>query len=209
MMTHDELLSHVAERAGLPGVQEAERTVRAVLEVVGERLCWPALQVLAEELPASLAGSLRSGAPGQDFDLATLHARVARRTQVPLGMALEHTGVVCQVVAEALPPGTLHQLREALPEPVAALFTPREPVEPLEHVHLDPRRHTLAEGRPGSRHPVAEARPERVHTHSVVRADNPHGDTKLSSASGLTQEREQETLATGQPGSSHPLSELD
>jgi hypothetical protein len=148
-------------------------------------------------------------APHQDFDLAELHARVARREGVRLGLAVEHTGVVCQAVAEALSPAALYRLREALPEPMGALFSPRAPGERFEHVHLDPSHHTLAEGRPGSQHPLAETRVERAQTDSVVRADNPHEDTKLSSATGLTQEREQETLAAGHPGSSRPLSEAD
>ncbi|PTL76008.1 DUF2267 domain-containing protein [Vitiosangium sp. GDMCC 1.1324] len=206
-MTYDEFLSYVAERAGLPGVEASECTIRAVLEVIGERLSWPIIQALAEDLPDALAVSLRRVIPHQVFNLAELHARVAARTQVRLGLAVEHTGVVCQVIAEAVSAGTLHRLREALPEPMSALFVPREPEELLEHVHLDPSRHTLAEGRPGSHHPLSEARPERAHSHSVMRADNPHEDTKLSSASGFTQEREGETLAAGHPGSSRPLSE--
>ncbi|MFE8596419.1 DUF2267 domain-containing protein [Archangium violaceum] len=208
-MTYDELLSHVAEHAGLPGRAEAERIVGAVLSVLGERLSWPVVQALAEDLPASLAASLRDVVPHQDFNLAELHARVAERTRVPLGQAVEHTGVVCQFLVEALSPGTLHRLREALPEPMSALFTSREPVGEFEFVHLAPGRGTLAEGRPGSHHPLSEARPERAHSQSVARADNPHGDTKLSSAMGLTQEREQETLAAGHPGSDRPLSEWE
>jgi hypothetical protein len=92
---------------------------------------------------------------------------------------------------------------------MSALLTPREPAGEFEYVHLEPGRGTLAEGRPGSHHPLSEARPERAHSHSVVRADNPHGDTKLSSAVGFTQEREQETLAAGHPGSDRPLSEWE
>ncbi|AKJ06096.1 DUF2267 domain-containing protein [Archangium gephyra] len=209
MMTHDELLSHVAEHAGLPGREEAERTVGAVLSVLGERLSWPVVQALAEDLPAPLATRLRDVSPHQDFNLAELHARVAGRTRVPLGQAVEHTGLVCQFLAETLSPGTLHRLREALPGPMSALFTPRGPVEGFEYVHLEPGRGTLAEGRPGSHHPLSEARPERAHSHSVVRADNPHGDTKLSSSIGFTQEREEETLAAGHPGSDRPLSEWE
>jgi uncharacterized protein (DUF2267 family) len=208
-MTHDELLSHVAERAGLPDSQTAERTVLAVLEPLCERLRWPDLQALAEELPAPLAERLLKVSPGQELSLDALYTRVAQRESIRLGFAVERTGAVCQVVAESLSPAALHRLREALPEPMAALFTPREPSPPFEHVHLDPSRRTLAEGRPGSQHPVSEARPAGGHTHSVARSDNPHGDTKLSSATGLTQEREGETLATGHPGSNRPLSESD
>ncbi len=198
-MTQDELLSAVAERAGLPGLEEAERTVRVVLGVIGERLSWPALQALAEDLPASLSALLPGVASHEEFGLAEFYSRVARREDVQLGFAVEHASVVCQAVAETLSPAALYRLREALPDAISALFTPPEPDERFEHVHLDPSRHTLAEGRPGSRHPVSEAPPVRAHTHSVVQSDNPHGDTKLSSASGLTQEREQETLAAGHP----------
>lgn len=204
-MTHDEFVSHVAGRTGLSGAA-AERVARTVLEVLRERLSWPIIQAIAEDIPSPLAASLR-GEHGQTFDLAELHARVARRAQVRPGVAVEHIGVICQLLAEALSSGTLHRLRESLPKPWSDLFVPREPDEPLEHVHLDPGRRTLAEGRPGSSHPLSEARPERAHTQSVVRADNPHEDTKLSSAAGLTQEREEETLALGHPGSDRPLSE--
>jgi uncharacterized protein (DUF2267 family) len=201
-MTRDELLSQISEHTGLPGQQEAERTVRAVLGALSERLSWPAVQALAEDLPPPLSSSLRGGGPHQDFDLAELHSRVASREQVRLGFAVEHTAVVCQVLAEALSSGTLQRLRDALPEPIGALFTPREPGARFEHVHLDPGRRTLAEGRPGSQHPLSEARSARGHSHSVAREDNPHGDTKLSSATGLTQEREQETLAAAHPRTS-------
>ncbi|MCP3142293.1 DUF2267 domain-containing protein [Pyxidicoccus xibeiensis] len=200
-MTHAEFLSRVAERAGLADAEDAARTVRAVLEVVGERLGRRELQALAEDLPTPLGALLRDGTHGQDFDLAELYARVARREHVRPGFAVEHTGIVCQVLAEALSDGALHQLREALPEPLAALFMPRAHRERFEYVHLDPvHHHTLAEGQPGSQHPVSRARAERAHTHSVARSDEPHADTRLSSASGLTQERERETLATAHPG---------
>ena len=199
-MTYDKLLSQVAERAGLPGQADAERTVLAVLGALCERLGWPAIQSLVEDLPAQLAPSLPGTSFHQEFELADLHARVASRQQLRLGLAVEFTGVVLQVVAETLSPAALYRLREALPDSIAALLTPREPAERFEHIQLEPDHHTLAEGKPGSRHPLSEARPERAHLHSVVRADNPHGDTKLSSASGLTQEREQETLAAGHPG---------
>lgn len=198
-MTYDEFLSRVAERAGLRSAEEAARVARAVLGVVGERLDRRDRQLLTEDLPAPLSASLRRDSHGQDFDLKELHARVASREHIRPGFAVEHTGIVCQVLAEALSEGTLHRLHENLPAPLGALFTPREPREPFEYTHLDPARRTLSEGRPGSRHPLSEARPERAHTHSVARSANPHEDTKLSSASGLTQEREHETLAAGHP----------
>ncbi|MCY1023252.1 DUF2267 domain-containing protein [Pyxidicoccus sp. MSG2] len=214
-MTHDEFLARVAERAGLSGPEEASRVARAVLGVVGERLGRRAVLRLAEDLPGPLEGMLRNDGPGQDFDEDALYARVAGREHVRPGFAVEHTGVVCQALAEALSEGALHRLHEDLPGPLGALFTPREVRERFEYVHVEATHHSLAEGHPGSQHPLSASRLERAHTHSVVRSDNPHGDTKLSSASGLTQEREHSslssasgltqerqhsTLATGHPG---------
>ncbi|MBX3231426.1 MAG: hypothetical protein KIT84_10810 [Labilithrix sp.] len=69
------------------------------------------------------------------------------------------------------------------------------------------RGHTLATGRPGSRHPISEARHAGAHAESVVRSDNPHGDMKLSSARGTTQEREHEDLAEGKPGADRNLAD--
>jgi uncharacterized protein (DUF2267 family) len=208
-MTHDEFLSRVAEHAGFSDPEAAASTVHSVLGVVGERLRRADVEALGEDLPDRLTEALRGAVHGQDFDLAELHARVARREQVRPGFAVEHTGVVCQVLAESLSPALLHRLRDALPEPMGALFTPRESAEPFEYVHLDPSRRTLAEGRPGSRHPLSEAHPERAHSHSVARDSNPHEDTKLSSSAGLTQEREHETLATGHPRVWRPPGEED
>jgi hypothetical protein len=69
--------------------------------------------------------------------------------------------------------------------------------EPVSLAH----RHDIASGRPGSTRPLSAANPRVLeHRHSVARNGDPHGDTKLSSARGLTQEREGETLAAARPG---------
>ena len=47
--------------------------------------------------------------------------------------------------------------------------------------------------------------PERAH--SVARSENPHADSKLSTASGLTQEILHETLAEGKPGPSRKVAD--
>ncbi|QSQ26123.1 DUF2267 domain-containing protein [Pyxidicoccus parkwayensis] len=198
-MTHDDFLMRVAERAGLSGPEEAARVASAVLGVVGERLGRKEVLRLAEDLPAPLVRMLETDGPEQDFDEDALYTRIAGREHVRPGFAMEHTGVVCGVLAEALSDGSLHRLHEYLPGPLGALLTPREPRERFEYIHVEPTHRTLAEGTPGSEHPLSSTRLERAHTHSVARAANPHGDTKLSSSTGLTQEREEETLASA-PG---------
>ncbi|MFO0652230.1 MAG: hypothetical protein U0326_38785 [Polyangiales bacterium] len=44
---------------------------------------------------------------------------------------------------------------------------------------------------------MSESAPPAAQTHSVVREENPHGDSKVSSAAGLTQEQLHASLATG------------
>ena len=123
-----------------------------------------------------------------------------------LGVAVELTRAVLQTTAEALRGEVVARVRLELPADFGALLErPQEGA--ARGVHLVPERRTLAEGRPGSSRPLYSARADRVQSQSVAATDNPHGDDKLSSARGLTQEREAETLAEGRPGSTRPLSE--
>lgn len=203
-MTDDELVAHVAAHAGI-GAAEAARAVAAVLGTLGERLSHSEAGALADALPAGAAARLRAGRFDRDFDLEELYGRVARRAGVRLGFAVEHTIAVCATVGERLDAATRARLGRALPPEMLALFAVRPAVEappppPRVGAHT-----TLAEGRPGSRRPLSESAPPPAQADSVARADNPHGDTKLSSARGLTQEREHEDLATGHPRPARPI----
>jgi hypothetical protein len=46
---------------------------------------------------------------------------------------------------------------------------------------------------------MSESAPHSAQSHSVVCEANPHGETKISSARGMTQERLDESLATAHP----------
>jgi uncharacterized protein (DUF2267 family) len=203
-MTPRGLVEEVAARAGFPDAEGAERATRAVLGVIAERLSRSECEALAEALPAGFVEPLRRAELDAGFEVDDLYACVAREERVTIGFAKEHAVSVCQVVAEALSDEALGRLERALPRSIATLFERGSTASDLPP-RATSRGGTLAEGRPGSSHPISEARPERAHGESVARAENPHGDTKLSSSRGLTQEREGESLATGRPGSSHPL----
>ena len=194
------VLERVRERTGLADVDEARRCASAVLAAVSQGLSHATLEAIRGELPPDLAALWIAPEHRRTVTLRSVLSAVSGREGVANGFALEHTTVVAEAMARTLRPEVLRLLREELPWDVAVLFTPREPPTPVEHVRLDPSRRTLAEGRPGGTRPLYEARPDRAQSESVARSDNPHGDTKLSSASGLTQEREQETLATGRIG---------
>lgn len=195
-MTYEQFLERVADRAGGISRADAEWMTRVVLCVLGERLSRLEAEALAQALPEHIGAYLRGGTHGQEFDTPEFYARVAIELGIRSGIAVEQANIVCQAVAEAVGGEVVHRLQLELPRSMGALFELREPFEPPPSVHLDPSRRTLAEGRPGGTRPLYAARPDRAQSESVVRSENPHADEKLSSARGLTQEREEETLAT-------------
>lgn len=209
-MTVDEetLLQQMMDRAPFQALAEARAALRAALAALRSGLTDDEAVAVGEEL-GSWAEPLRRGCyqgelgPEEFYRLVAWHE--ARRPSI----ATEQAQVAVAVLAGALSKPTLQRLSRQLPW-LAALFARPDalqvPVGP-HSLHAAPAaEHTLAAGRPGSSRPLSEARPtshrplseakpESAHAHSVARSDDPHADTKLSSASGLTQEREQESLA--------------
>jgi uncharacterized protein (DUF2267 family) len=195
------LVTRVRER-GIPSTAEAERALRATIAVLGERLTDDEAEALASRLPGQLERVLDASEYDGDFDAAEFYERVRRRENTGPGVAKEHADIALRAIGAALDEETCIRLRRALPEPIGRLFLAAEEGTPPPYADAErPGRRTLATGRPGSRHPLSEASPFPAHTHSVARSDDPHAETKLSSAAGLTQERLRESLATGRaPG---------
>ncbi|HTV19183.1 MAG TPA: DUF2267 domain-containing protein [Polyangiaceae bacterium] len=165
---------------------------------------------LALDLGPELAEPLVRGAHTGDVELDAFYRCVARLAGVRRGVAREQAQVVCRVLAELVSASTVARLQRSLPQ-LAVLFTFPEPEPPAsEPEHLREDRapdHTLAGGQPGSDRPLCDARPPsavdlptdsapRGHAQSIAISDDPHGDSKLSSARGLSQEREGRSLAT-------------
>ncbi|MCC6557144.1 MAG: DUF2267 domain-containing protein [Polyangiaceae bacterium] len=211
-MDYEQFLEEVARRGGFGARGEVERAIEATTRALRARLVDDEAEALARGLPEEAARALREGAYEGDFGVDELYRRVGEAEGVARGFGAEHAQAVCEVIAEALDGGTLERLRRHLAGELAALFQAREPAgeppapERLGFEEAPGQGTTLASGRPGSGHPLSEAHPERAHEHSVAREENPHGDTKLSSSPGLTQERLGETLATGKPGPTRPVS---
>ena len=210
-MLYQDFFDQVMSRAGFDRRADGERAIAAVLETLGACLGAREREALAGELAEALRAPLTRHEPAGGFDRAELFSRVALRENVALGFAIEHTEVVCELIAEALPDGALDVLRAEVGAELAALFvrraSPRLP-HPPPHRHplaVDAPDMSLSGGRPASFQPLSEARPEDGQTHSVARESNPHADSKLSSSPGLTQERLGESLAAGRVGSKHPI----
>lgn len=185
---------------GLADPITAELALHATVATLGARLTYDEANALSARLPEQLARILDDCEYEGDFDATELYERVARRANVPTRIAREEVDIVLRVLGERIDEELRQRLARALPHPIALRFQPSDVAEPPPHwpvAHAPTS--TLATGRPGSRHPLSEAAPSSGHTHSVAQNDNPHEETKLSSSHGLTQERFDETLATGRP----------
>lgn len=201
-MDEQTFVTRVTELVGFSDVKQAERAIRATLATLGGQLPARERNALAEALPASYRASL-----GEDgyraLDRGEFYQLVGLREGVSLGFAREHAQVVCRVLSEQLPRDLCATISQLLPESVADLFlrpssTPPPAPPPHGVPHGGERHHTLATGKPGSQHPISEAKPPGAHSHSVGE-QNPHGDTKLSSSTGMTQERLDDSLSTAHP----------
>ncbi|MDI1450586.1 DUF2267 domain-containing protein [Polyangium sp. 6x1] len=212
-MDESSFLDEVAWRGGLGETSLARTLAEAVFRAFAEALVPDEARALAHALPAPLAAWILAGPHFGNLSEDALYRRVAEREGAPLGFAIEHTRLVLGVLGDRLPETTRLRLRRHLEPELDGLLAPREPLpSPPVHLRRPPepepgKGHSFATGRPGSAKPLSEARPERAHADSVVRAENPHEETKLSSSRGLTQEREHETLAEGEPGPLRPVGE--
>lgn len=209
-MNEEELIDALALR-GLPDRGAAGRAMRAALSAFTECLTQAEAEAFARSFSGDLASRARRGPDSRDetWDAEELFEVVRRRENVSPGAAREHTQIVLAAIAERLDPEVRAWLLKSLPAGVAALLRPRDVGASPPHTHPGhaPPLTTLASGKPGSHHPLSESAPGRAQSHSVVSEENPHGDTKLSSARGLTQERLADTIATGRPGPERPISE--
>jgi uncharacterized protein (DUF2267 family) len=212
-MNYDELVELVQERGALESADEARRVLAVTARVLGQRLMPDEAKPIADVLPEAVAERLRATAYERDFEVDELFDRVARGEGAGKAFGKEHAEVVCQIIGDLLPDAARMRLSRHLGPAFARLFEPRPPPSrPPRHFRASPgvdraQQTTLATGRPGSHNPLSDGAPDLAHTHSVARSDDPHADTRLSSAAGLTQERLGDSLATGAPGPAHPVAE--
>jgi hypothetical protein len=204
IVMREELIARVVLHSGFAEA-EAIAAIASVLAALRGQLGRPEAEALADALPDGFGAPLRAG---RYAAVGSLAERIASAERISTGAARERVATVCRALAALLPAPILARVRHALPPDSAELLAPPAPEVPLE-AHPHAQRSTLAEARPGSTHPLSESRPRPSQADSVVASDNPHGDTKLSSSRGLTQERENESIAAGRPGAQRPLADAD
>ncbi|MGM0557095.1 MAG: DUF2267 domain-containing protein [Myxococcota bacterium] len=190
-------LQSIRGRTGLDETA-AMAAAEATLQTLGEIVPQKARKHIQKKLPEDLEAALTRGEAGQDFDLDTFYARVAKREGVAMGFGMEHAQAVCQALAEQLDNEDRVFIEKRLPEDFEVLFEAPEvktvppheqtaPVSDREPPVEEPELSTESPGRPAQ-------------SGSVVNSPNPRGDRKL--ATGKSGPNEGHDLATGRAGAS-------
>src|SRR5947209_16801858 len=108
-MKHDEFIGRVQHYARLASRGDAERTTRATLETLGERLAGGEPKDLASQLPPEIGlHLLRCGGMGERFSLDEFYSRVSVREGEDLPTAAFHARAVIRVLSEAVSRGELN-----------------------------------------------------------------------------------------------------
>jgi len=182
---------------------EARRALDATLWALARRLPRHLVQTLDEQLGPALTLKLSQAGSTADISVRALYEEAQVHERVELTRAMEDVQIVCAALARELAPELRERVVRSLPPELAKLFEQREYGTAGLHVGYG---RTLAEARPGSQHSLGQARVGSRRPLSEGTADRTQqgavGDeheTKLSSAKGLTQEREHESLAEGHP----------
>jgi uncharacterized protein (DUF2267 family) len=111
---HQEFLNAVEEAARLPRA-DAERAVRATLNVLAERLSYGEARDVAAELPEELRPLMADDMPAQRFGLDEFFRRVAEREGVDVDSARAHVRAVFGALGRALDWKELHDIASELP----------------------------------------------------------------------------------------------
>jgi uncharacterized protein (DUF2267 family) len=123
-MQHDEFIAQVRNRANLRTSGDAELATRATLETLAERLAGNEANNAAAQLPRGIAQYLQhqyAGA-GVRLSLDEFFQRISLREGVELPKAVNHARAVIKVLAEAISPGEIQDIRTQLPPEFEQLF---------------------------------------------------------------------------------------
>lgn len=209
-MEYEHLLERVRQHTGLSERPVVETALRAVTEALGAVIDHTHREEFAAHLPPELAPMLRRREPDGDASGATFLRLVSGIEHLPPRFAVEHATAVLEAIGSELHPNVRRRIASRLPPEMRDWMEPRvmrmpraEPAKPSDGREAQGTH--LSDAQPGSRRPISDVAPRGAHTHSVAASEDPHADTRLSSAHGTTQQREHEDLAEARPGPERSL----
>ncbi|MGY1836348.1 DUF2267 domain-containing protein [Blastococcus sp. SYSU DS0510] len=121
-MRYDDFLAEVRERGEYADRSEADRTTRAVLGLLSQRLVDGERKDLAAQLPAELKDAVLTARPQEAFGVEEFLRRVAQELSATEETARWDAGAVLATLAEAVSGGELNQILTQLPAGFAPLF---------------------------------------------------------------------------------------
>ncbi len=114
-MEYKEFIKEVQCRAHIRP-DEAEKAIRATLEVFAQRLFWNEADHLAHELPSEVKSLLHQIKIKEKFDLNEFYRRVSEREGVDVSDAVRHARAVVSVIQDSVSPGEMEEILSQLPE---------------------------------------------------------------------------------------------
>lgn len=132
-MQQQEFYDAVSERADLSDT-DAEDVTAAVLATLGERVTDGAATELERDLPDGIGGALVDEPPGEaaPFGIDEFLARVADRTDVPMGTARTYARAVLGTTTAAASTEAFDPVRDQLPDEFARILEPGEQIDESE-----------------------------------------------------------------------------
>ncbi|MFL6131909.1 MAG: DUF2267 domain-containing protein [Nocardioidaceae bacterium] len=114
-MTHDEFVGAFAERIGV-SPEDAQRLLRAGLEVLSERISHGELRHVASQLPDELAAQLQGGDENAEaFTTEEFARRITQRTDADIPLATLVMRALFTTLRQALSAGEYDDLLSQLP----------------------------------------------------------------------------------------------
>lgn len=121
-MRYDEFLARVRDHGEYADQAEADRTARAVLGLLAQRLVDGERKDLAAQLPAQLQDAVLTGAPQEAFGVEEFLRRLAQQLSATEETARWGASAVLTTLAAAVSGGELNQILTQLPAGYAPLF---------------------------------------------------------------------------------------
>lgn len=121
-MQYSEFVGQVQHRAGVPGEEEAVKSIRATLETLSERLAGDEHKHLAAQLPDEIGRYLTQVQGTESFTPEEFVERVRKREGSETPEATHHVRTVFSVLQEAVSAGEFDDVRAQLPDEYETLF---------------------------------------------------------------------------------------
>lgn len=120
-MDYDSFNQEVRLKAHIAEKEEADKSIKAVLKTLSERLAGNEAEHLKRQLPPEISGYIYPRNEGESFSAEEFFERVAdREKDISLDAAIRHSRAVIEVLCEAVSEGD--DLKAQLPQDFEILF---------------------------------------------------------------------------------------